>query len=159
MVAAIRQAIRLRRQEGSNPRWPELGGRAQDYSPARIIREEFAKQIAHDEGGWLVEGIAPHPQRAETLDTILKAWDVIAYEHYVDAKGRTEEFEQHDAGQNVAEHYERTGQTTITLSEQHRRILNAMAEAADIPHQKGQTDIVIPVQLRNDKRKRLTEER
>jgi hypothetical protein len=36
LVAAFRQAIRLKRQEGSNPREPELGGRAQNYSAARI---------------------------------------------------------------------------------------------------------------------------
>jgi hypothetical protein len=134
MVAAFRQAIRLRRQEGSNPRWPELGGRAQDYSAARIIREELAKKISQDEGDWMIEGIAPHPQRAEALDTILKAWDVIAYAHYVDANGRTEEFEQYAAGQNVAGHYEQTGQTTIALSADQRRILQALTEAADIPH-------------------------
>ena len=50
----------------------------------------------------------------------------------------------------LAEHYEQTGQgATIALSEQHRRMLDALAEAADIPHQRGQTDIVIPEQLRN----------
>ena len=57
-----------------------------------------------------MQGILPEPQRAEALDTMLKAWNVIAYEHFVDASGRTEWFERNDAAGELSEHYEQTGQ-------------------------------------------------
>jgi hypothetical protein len=173
LVAAFRQAIRLKRQEGSNPKWPELGGRAQDYSSARIIRNELcgqtenqlyrtSYQVEQDKRDFFenVSGSEESRQywhneeeksrRAEFYAPILTAWDAIAFEHYVDAKGRAEEFERYYAVTEVGVHCERTGQTAIILSEPQRRILEALADAAEIPYEKGHAEVAIPETMRRE---------
>jgi hypothetical protein len=171
LVAAFRQAIRLRRQEGSNPKWPELGGRAQDYSAARIIREELCGQTeyqlyrtsdeieqdkrdffenfsASEESRQYWRSEEEKSRRAEFYAPIVTAWDAIAYEYYVDARGRTEDYERSNAVTEVGVHCERTRQTAIILSEPQRRILEALAEAAEIPYEKGQAEVAIPETMR-----------
>jgi hypothetical protein len=173
LVAAFRQAIQLKRQEGSDPRWPEIGGRAQDYSAARIIRDELCGQTEYqlyrtsdeveqdkrdffdnvsvsEESRQYWRSEEEKSRRAEFYSPILTAWDAIAYGYYVDARGRTEDFERYYAVTEVGVHCERTGQSAIKLSVPQRRILEALADAAEIPYEKGQAEVAIPETMRRE---------
>jgi hypothetical protein len=140
LVAAFRQAIRRSRQR-------ELEARGEHWSPVHIIQSELFHQAQFrymsDRGRY-----AAYKQLGEFYTPIYRAWDVIAYEHFgrgsddMGAEGR------HAARLHLSRHMKQTGQTVITLSAQQTRILDALAEAADIPHQKGHTDIEIPEYLR-----------
>jgi hypothetical protein len=44
----------------------------------------------------------------------------------------------------LSNYYKRTRESTIKLSEPQTRVIDALAEAAGIPHQRGQAEIVIP---------------
>jgi hypothetical protein len=130
LVVAFRLTIRHRQME--------LGEHAKSHPPATIIRElilNHASETLRQTGD---------KQRAKAYSTMLDAWNVIAYEHY----GKWS-IAQASAYSELNDHYHRTGQPVITLSEPQMRLLDALAEAADIPHRKGQTEITIPESLRN----------
>jgi hypothetical protein len=140
LVAAFRTAIRQKQRE-----WQERG---ENFSPAHIIQSELFHQaqfrFMRQQGEY-----AHYKQLGEFYFPILQAWDVIAYEHYGEATDTTGPEVQHFVRVNLTDDYKRTGQSTIRLSERQTRVLDALAEAADIPHQKGQMEIDIPENLRN----------
>ncbi len=98
------------------------------FTAAEIIQEELDRVSRS-----MRNPDAAIRQRGKFFYDIRRAWDVIASEHYpsldLTLQGTT-------------------GPTTMTLSEPQARILDALAEAADVPHRKGQTVIDVPKQLR-----------
>ena len=85
------------------------------------------------------------PEQAEFFDPLRYAWDAIAYDHYdtgTAAAGL--------AGSTLSMYYNATHNPLITLTDQAQiRLLDAMAEAARIPHEKGRAEIEIPEKLRH----------
>lgn len=140
LVAAFRTAVRHKQRE-----WQERG---EDVSPAQIIDFELFQQAQfryiRQEGEY-----AHYKQLGEFYFPILKAWNVIAFDHYGKESEKSVAGYKNAAGSNLSEHYKQTGHTTVRLSEPQMQILDALAEAADIPHQKEQTEINIPEKLRN----------
>jgi hypothetical protein len=139
LVEAFRNAIRRKQKE-----WEERG----DYwSPAHIIQSELFHQAQfryiRETGEY-----AEYKKLGEFYHPILNAWDVIAYDHYAQGPDKTGAEVRHIAGLSLSQHYQQTGQMVIRLSERQTRILDALAEAADIPHQKGQAAIEIPEKIR-----------
>jgi hypothetical protein len=136
LVAGFREAIRQKKQE--------LGEIADSFSPAKIIQSELLEQLQYN----VSNPTTPEGrQRLEFFSPIHKAWYVIAYDYYGVGSRDSGSYTRHLAGLELSDYWKRTGQTTITLSEPQRRILEALADAADIPHQKGLTEIPIPEQL------------
>jgi hypothetical protein len=77
--------------------------------------------------------------------TLRSAWDALAYDQY--EPGSREETL---AGAVLQMRYSATREPTIRLTNPKQvLLLGAMAEAAGIPHQRGQTEITIPEKLRN----------
>ena len=148
LVMAFRGLIREQMQ------YPEkfgYGPNATRY-PALIIRRALGEQTKLH--------MSPEPldkQRAAFYRPIEDAWDAIAYEHY---RYRYEGLEYQDslprdfAGDALSFRYQRAQALRearpelIKLDFQQVRILDALAEAADIPHQLGQAAIEIPERLR-----------
>jgi hypothetical protein len=148
LVAAFRQAIRLKFQE--------VGERAKYFTPAKLIRYELEEL----ERWRRLSGVtAEQQQRAEAIGPIYDAWLVITYAHHgkgypvISADGKEVNYtgfiERARTGSILSYRYRETGQSTIRLSESQRRVLEAMADAAEIPYQKGQTEIEIPEKLRD----------
>ncbi len=67
------------------------------------------------------------------------AWDALAYGHY----GKYS-LSKHHAGYNLSDYCKRTHETTIKLSDPQVGIIDALAEAVGIPHERGQAEIEIP---------------
>jgi hypothetical protein len=59
------------------------------------------------------------------------------------------------AGLQLSGHYQRTRESIIKLSDPQVRLLDALTEAVGIPHQRGQTVIEIPKNLKGDKKEFL----
>src|SRR3712207_1245973 len=73
------------------------------------------------------------------------AWDIAAYDHYPPGS-----VEEQKAGTRVWADFHRGAKPTLTLSHPLQiATLNAMTEAAGIPHRKGQRDFTIPEKLRD----------
>ena len=153
LVRAFRGLIRRGQQEIlQEPHIFTEGGliRTANFTPAIMIRDELGKQASLH--------MSPDPvdkQRAAFFWQIEKAWDVIAYEHYRwPQSGEPEHAARHHAGDSLSFHYQRA----VVLGEQRpefikldplqAKILDVLAEAADIPHQRGQAAIEIPENLR-----------
>jgi hypothetical protein len=84
------------------------------------------------------------------------AWDALVYDRY-----RPGSPEESEAGYCLYHHYHSgrpPGGPTIKLSDPQVRVLDALAEAVGIPHQKGQKEIVIPEKLRDYSKYQLTKE-
>jgi hypothetical protein len=138
-VQAFRNLIRQERQA---QRHPSL------FPPAKVINYALAEQTQH----WLSSDALVR-QKAEFFQPIEHAWDAIASEQYQTEEG--EELPQkHFAGHFLSAKYQRAvalGEPRpeiIKLNPQQVKILDALAEAADIPHQRGQAEIEIPEHLR-----------
>jgi len=127
-----------------------------------MIKGELGKQASLH--------MSPDPldkQRAAFFWQIEKAWDVIAYEHYRwEGIGEPDHVERHHAGLMLSDTYERAKARHeirpefIKLDPQQVKILDALAEAADVPHQRGQAEIEIPEHLREyEQRLRAEHER
>lgn len=92
-------------------------------------------------------------QKAEFFKPIESAWDALASEQYKTDYGE-ELPEKYFAGYSFSVTYQRAvalGEPRpeiIKLDPQQVKILDALAEAADIPHQRGQTEIEIPERYR-----------
>jgi hypothetical protein len=124
------------------------------FPPAIIINNAFRDQTSL----WM----SPDPmvqQRAAFFRPIQDAWYAIAYEHFryePDKYAPTGEpaLEQQFAGETLSFRYQRAHvlreprPEIIKLDPQQGKILDALAEAANIPHQRGQTEIEIPENLR-----------
>jgi len=127
---------------------------APNFPPAAIIRGELDHKTGPD--------IVYDPQRKEFFTKLRDAWDVIAYEHYQWQPGEL-------AGEQIsarwdlsvrhfaAKRQQEPHPEIIRLDPKQVRILDALAEAADIPHQRGQTEITIPDHLRHEAEESLQE--
>jgi hypothetical protein len=84
-------------------------------------------------------------EQDDTYFTLLSAWDALAYEKY--EPGTKEEGL---AGSLLQSYYGETKEPSIKLTNPKQVLLfGAMAEAAGLPHQRGQTEITIPEKLRH----------
>jgi hypothetical protein len=84
-------------------------------------------------------------EQGDTFFTLRSAWDALAYDQY-----ETGSKEEGLAGSVLQAYYSATREPAIKLTDPKQvLLLGAMAEAAGIPHQRGQTEIVIPEKLRN----------
>jgi hypothetical protein len=123
--------------------------------PATIIRGNLAYQgmfAGYEYGGKDNQLIS---ERGTFYAKLGKAWDAIAYDHYRRRDGVEDWFEMNLAGRNVSGAYQlaqargESRPEIITLDPLQTQILDALAEAADIPHQRGQSEIEIPEKLRD----------
>ena len=81
----------------------------------------------------------------DTFFTLRSAWDALAYDKY-----ETGSKEEGLAGSMLQAYYSATREPGIKLTNPKQvQLLDAMAEAAGIPHQRGQTEIAIPEKLHN----------
>ena len=142
LVQAFRQLIDTQIQEDLRFKGERHSLRT---SPALIIRnalrvqEQFLGQSGYGvhERGWFYSKIAT-------------AWNVIAYDHYRTRDGVEDAWEQHWAADHLSVAYQRAkamGEpraAILKLAPRQVQILDALAEAAAIPHQRGQREIEIP---------------
>jgi hypothetical protein len=119
--------------------------------PAGIIRDELVHQslfaVGNPDNKLLVD-------RSRFYSKIKDAWDVIAFDHYRERDGvvsyfvRDEAFHYLSLTYQIAKDKEEPRPEIITLDPLQAKILDALAEAAGVPHQQGQTEIEIPEHLR-----------
>ena len=84
-------------------------------------------------------------EQGEIFFTVRSAWDALAYDRYEPGSR-----EEGLAGSVLQAHYAATHEPTIKLPDPMQvRVLDALTEAAHIPHQRGQTEIEVPEKLRN----------
>jgi hypothetical protein len=84
-------------------------------------------------------------EQGDTFFTLRSACDALAYDQY-----ETGSKEEGLAGSVLQAYYSATREPVIKLTDPKQvLLLGAMAEAAGIPHQWGQTEIAIPEKLRN----------
>ena len=102
--------------------------------PEAIVRKQL---------DWYAD--TPNQEKGESFFTLRSAWDALAYDRYeIGSK------EEGLAGSVLQAYYAATHEPTIKLSDPRQvRLLDALTEAAGIPHQRGQADIEIPEKLRN----------
>jgi hypothetical protein len=95
-----------------------------------------------------------HTPRVNFFAQLKDAWDSIAYEHYRWKSPRGNEYGEPYAQSDLCLTYIRAKERQeprpemIKLDPLQVKILDALAEAADIPHQRGQAEIEIPEKLR-----------
>jgi hypothetical protein len=107
-------------------------------TPERIVRGQLDR-----------EGRSSNKEKAEFFFHLLCAWDALAFDRYEVDAGLTG-----SAGYSLYSYFHeerRHGRDpTIKLSDPLQvKILDALTEAVDIPHQKGQAAIEIPEKLRD----------
>jgi hypothetical protein len=130
---------------------------APNFPPAAIIRQELETKTAHSHTLPYAEDV----QKREFFSTLVAAWDVIAYEHYPPERhrrlrpGELEVNQMKARGNLSVTHFNAKDRgeahpELIRLDPMQVRILDALAEAADIPHQRGQTAIPIPEPFRKN---------
>jgi hypothetical protein len=103
--------------------------------PETIIRSalDWHAGATHDE------------EQGEMLFKLRTVWDALAYDQY-----ETGSKEEGLAGSVLQAYYGATREPVIRLTEPKQvQMLDAMAEAAGMQHQRGQTEITIPEKLRN----------
>ena len=84
-------------------------------------------------------------EQDDTFFTLKSAWDALAYDKY-----ETGSREEGLAGSLLQSYYGETKEPSIKLTNPKQVLLfGAMAEAAGLPHQRGQTEITIPEKLRH----------
>jgi hypothetical protein len=140
-VGAFRGLIQQERQR--------YGDLAHRFSPAYIVRKELKQQE-----NFRLSIKPEHKQRAEFFKTIRQAWDAIAYEHYQWQPGHLSEYQINARWDLSIEHWNAKDRQDpnpelIRLDPMQVKILDALAEAADIPHQRGQSEVAIPEHLRD----------
>jgi hypothetical protein len=118
--------------------------------PAGIVRYELYKQELDR-----FSDDPLHKQRGEFFRQIRNAWDAIAYEHYRQEEyGLVDLYNEGAARGALVETYTRAKARNeprpeiIKLDPLQMKILDALAEAADIPHQRGQAEISMPEKFR-----------
>ena len=131
--------------------WKERQTRGKDgwlQPPAAIIANALA--------GEATRYYPLEEQRREYFDQLTHAWDVISYEHYQDYRSGKPSNPQFQVGHLLSGYYRHAKARNeprpeiITLDPLQVKILDALAEAANIPHQRGQTEIEIPEPFRSD---------
>jgi hypothetical protein len=81
----------------------------------------------------------------QNLFTVRSAWDALSYDSY--EPGTREEGL---AGSVLQAYYSSTREPTIKLTNPMQvKVLDALTEAAGVPHQRGKTEVEIPEKLRN----------
>jgi hypothetical protein len=84
-------------------------------------------------------------EMGEMFFTVRSAWDALSYDRYEPGSR-----EEGLAGSVLQAYYGATREPTIKLTHPMQvRVLDALTEAAGVPHQRGQTEIQIPEKLRN----------
>ena len=159
LVQAFRTLINQKIQEEIQ----QTGGRYVTLFPARIICGELGLQQSRNLTEW-------DRQKSDFFAKIYDAWDVVAFEHFPDWAHEGSAWEQRAgdlpmtqqfAAENMSHVYQRAlamGEPRpelIKLDPQQVKILEALAEAADIPHQRGQAEIEIPERFRYYRRHRF----
>jgi hypothetical protein len=88
----------------------------------------------------------PNKEKKRFFRPIEYAWDVLAVDRCKwNGERRYEALSQHL-------NREYPGETTIKLDPFQTRIIDALTEAFDIPHERGQAEIEIPEELRSTKK-------
>jgi hypothetical protein len=97
------------------------------------------------------EASSPEPGKWEYYEPLRNAWDVLTYERY-----QPESDYERLASNSVFGHYQSRLSEKAPNPEVIRltnpvqvRMIDALTEAADIPHEPGQTEVVIPEKLRH----------
>ena len=84
-------------------------------------------------------------EQEDTFSTLLSAWDALVYDQY-----ETGSKEEGLAGSTLYSYHSSTREPTIKLTNSKQvQLLDPMAEAAGIQHERGQTEIAIPEKLKN----------
>ena len=125
--------------------------RAKKIYPAGIIRDELVHQslfaVGNPDNKLLVD-------RSRFYSKIKDAWNVIAFDHYRERDGlvsyfvRDQAFTDLSLTYQIAKDEEEPRPEIITLDPLQAKIVDALAEAAGVPHPLGQTEIEIPEYLR-----------
>jgi hypothetical protein len=91
---------------------------------------------------------------SEHMFTVRSAWDALSYDRYEPGSR-----EEGLAGSVLQAYASATGEPKIKLTHPTEvRVLDALTEAAGVPHQRGQTEVEIPEKLRNYNRYLMTPE-
>ena len=141
-VAGFRNAIQQEQQA--------LGDLAKYHSPIKIIDAAFSQQVQY-----LFSDDQADKRRGEFFAPIKHAWEIIAYAHYGTGSVNTGNLDRHYAALALNAQYQRAKALNKPHPEVIRladplqiKILDAAAEAADIPHRKGLAAFEIPEPLR-----------
>jgi hypothetical protein len=151
LVGVFRGLIQQERQKIQQK--IQATGAEHSYYPAAIVRDQLDIQE--------VDRFSDDPlrkQRGKFFQQIRNAWDVLAYEHYrheqpLNPHGEPDPpdfYHQYEArnalafSYNIARERNEPSPEIIQLDPLQVKILDALAEAADIPHHRGQTAIEIP---------------
>jgi hypothetical protein len=116
-----------------------------DYDFANERRRVLTTQeIIHDKINF--ESLGPNPEKKEFYFTLQIAWDALAYRRYPVRSGaglKADSLLRAYSGLNIytGEH---SRERTVTLNQEQVRLLDAFAEVADIPHERGQAEIPLP---------------
>jgi hypothetical protein len=126
-----------------------------DSSPAGIIHSALWEQTQFiPPSGYCTKDNQLAHERGLYYKEIRNAWDAIAYDQYLFRNGVVDSVRRYAAAHDLSVAYQRAkamGESRpeiITLDPLQVRILDALAEAADIPHQRGQNEIDIPERQR-----------
>jgi hypothetical protein len=93
-------------------------------------------------------------EMGEHMFTVRSAWDALSYDRYEPGSR-----EEGLAGSVLQAYASATGKPKIKLTHTTEvRVLDALTEAAGVPHQRGQTEIEIPEKLRNYNRYQMSPE-
>jgi hypothetical protein len=151
LVRAFRGLIWQERQ-----RYVNIGGErlADRFPPASIVRSALSEKT----GRFAV----PTEEKHIFFHEIKQAWDAIAWQHYQwdpanlsadQINARWYLSHRHFAAKRGQDPHPEL----IRLDPLQVRILDALAEAADVPHQRGQAEIEIPDHLRHEAEDHLRE--
>jgi hypothetical protein len=84
-------------------------------------------------------------EMGEHMFTVRSAWDALSYDRYEPGSR-----EEGLAGSVLQAYYGATREPTIKLTHPTEvRVLDALTEAAGVPHQRGKTEVEIPEKVRN----------
>ena len=84
-------------------------------------------------------------EMGEHMFTVRSAWDALSYDRYEPGSR-----EEGVAGSVLQAYYGATREPTIKLTHPMQvRVLDALTEAAGVPHQRGKSEVEIPEKLRN----------
>ena len=112
----------------------ENGGEAELLSPETAVRGVL---------DWYAG--SANTELGDHMFTVRSAWDATVYDRYEPGSR-----EEGLAGSVLQAYYSATREPTIKLTHPMQvRVLDALAEAANVPHQRGQTEVAIPEKLRN----------
>ena len=84
-------------------------------------------------------------EMGEHMFTVRSAWDALSYDRYEPGSR-----EEGLAGSVLQAYYSATREPTIKLTHPMQvRVLDALTEAAGVPHQRGKSEVEIPEKVRN----------